>query len=158
MQMRTALLNSSATGLQLPAVPSVDRAGDRSRLHLTQTDGTVLDRPRGLNSDRFVLESDEDDVAEAQVATPKSVRDDPGVWPNLVDLSVVPRVNFKACTNEVLYGNVIFLMQAMACSGRKVSTDILCGPRHLWLLWPRRLRRCSLLRRFFADTPAGTHA
>ena len=139
-----ALVGDSAGG-HLAIAVARRRPGQVRALALISpnTDRTGRSWTRAANSDRDLMNSDADDAHLAQMAMPDLAPDDPDASPILADLSILPRTFVTVSPHEVLFGDSVLLMQALAHAGHVVSADVPGGVWHLWPLWPGRLRQAN---------------
>ncbi|WP_299046334.1 alpha/beta hydrolase fold domain-containing protein [uncultured Tateyamaria sp.] len=155
-----ALVGDSAGG-HLALAVARRRAGRVHALALISpnTDRTGRSWTRAANSDSDLMNSDADDARLARMAMPDLAPDDPDASPILADLSALPRTLVTASPDEVLFGDSVLLMQALAHAGHNVSADMPGGLWHLWPLWPGRLRAADMtLRRIAAFLTADADA
>ena len=103
------------------------------------TDHTGLSTTRKSNTDRDIMNNDENDAALARRSFGDTLTEHPDASPLRHNLANLPPVWITAATNEVLLDDTLLLIRKLGLAGVPCDSHIYRGLCHLWMLWPDAL-------------------
>ncbi len=103
------------------------------------TDRSGQSETRQANSPHDLMNDDRDDAALARMAMPDLSDTSVAASPLHADLGKLPPVWITASTSEVLLDDTLLLIRSLGRAGVPVSSRIVRGLFHLWILWPNEL-------------------
>ena len=146
------VVGDSAGGL-LALHAALVRPDQVARLALISpnTDHTGRSTTRVSNSDRDIMNNDDQDASLARLSFGTALSEHPNASLLTQDLTHLPPVWITAATNEVLLDDTLLLIRELGHAGVPCDAHIFRGLCHLWMLWPEALPQGTQVIRQLSD-------